>query len=607
MKLFPILGLPLLLVGGGQLPVRADAPPPRIAITKLSELPPHTYLIQGKPSEVVQDRAAMLTLAAAVEKDLRADLAKYDIQDKTALKRFYGSLSVIALLRKDYPAAREANAKVKELQEKTSEKLMSGVLTGAYMDAMEQPGADFHATFRARFAAALRALPYQDVQDQLKSMKGGLEVVSENLMLGGIAAGLDPAIKDGRMSQDLANALVGAALQLELIVPNKPDLLAALGGVLDANRTVAKAEIWAAREVTLDAKANLTPVVVGIWDSGVDVALFKDQLWSDPKDPSVHGQAFTLHSDPSKDLLMPLAGTPEALQASKQALKGFMDLQANVDSAEAGQLKKAMATLPRDQVKPFVEGLGQYANFAHGTHVAGISAKGNPAARILVSRLTFDYHMIPEKPTLEQAGKDAKAQVEAVAYFKANGVKVVNMSWGGSLKSIDLALEMNGAGGTPEERRALAKKLYDLGYQALYKAVQATPDTLFVIAAGNADNDVKFDENCPSSFHLPNVLVVGAVDQAGEQTGFTSFGNVDVFADGFEVDSVLPGGERLKLSGTSMAAPQVTNLAAKLWAVHPALSVAAVKDLIVKSADETRSGAATLRLINPKRALEMAK
>lgn len=606
MKLLPILSLPLLLAAGG-LPTHAQAPAGKIQITKLSDLPPHSYVIQGKPSEVIQNHEAMLALALAVEKDLRADLEKYDIQDKTALKRFYGSLSAIALLKKDYPEARTMNARVKDLQEKPGDRLLSGVIPGAYMDAMEQPGADFHATFHALLSKRLGGLPYKEVQDSLKGMKGGLEVASANLMLGGIAAGLDPVIKDGKLSQDLAGALVGAALNFDVILPNKADIIASLDEVLKANQTVAKADIWADRDVALKADQKLSPVVVGIWDSGVDISLFKNQLWSDPKNKALHGIAWTLHSEPAKELMMPLEGKPEEIQAAKQALKGFMDLQANLDTPEATALKKHLATLPQNQVKPFVEGLGQYGNYSHGTHVAGISAKGNPAVRLLVDRITFDYHMIPEKPTVEQAEKDARAGSQSVAYFKAHGVKVVNMSWGGDLKSIDMALEMNQAGGTPEERRALAKKLYDIGYQSLYKAIQGAPNTLFVIAAGNSNNNVKFDEVFPSSFHLPNVLVVGAVDQAGEQTSFTSFGNVDVFASGFEVDSYIPGGDRMKLSGTSMAAPQVTNLAAKLWALHPKLSVTSVKDLIVKSADEKKAGDVTLRLLNPKHALEMAK
>ncbi len=136
--------------------------------------------------------------------------------------------------------------------------------------------------------------------------------------------------------------------------------------------------------------------------------------------------------------------------------------------------------------------------------------------------------------------------------------------------------------------------------------MKAAPNILFVIAAGNSNNDVKFDEVMPSSFKLPNILVAGAVDQAGEQTSFTSFGNVDVYSNGFEVVCVVPGGYRMKLIGTSMSAPNVTNLAAKLWATNPKLTVDQVKLLIVKSADEKKSGEKSIRLMNPKASISAA-
>ena len=56
---------------------------------------------------------------------------------------------------------------------------------------------------------------------------------------------------------------------------------------------------------------------------------------------------------------------------------------------------------------------------------------------------------------------------------------------------------------------------------------------------------------------------------------------VNVHADGFEVESTIPGGQRLKFSGTSMAAPQVTNLAGKLFALDPALTPESAKALIL--------------------------
>ena len=102
------------------------------------------------------------------------------------------------------------------------------------------------------------------------------------------------------------------------------------------------------------------------------------------------------------------------------------------------------------------------------------------------------------------------------------------------------------------------------------------------------------------------MITVGAVDQAGDRTSFTSFGkNVEVYANGFEVDSYIPGGDRLKFSGTSMASPNVANLAAKLFAVKPSLKPQEVVALIKQGAE--KGGRENFTLIHPKRTGELVK
>lgn len=532
----------------------------------------------------------------------------------------FSTLLTIAMLKEDYAAARPLVIQIRDLQDKPAQKLTSGLLAEAVMKAHESGAGDLRAAIRSNFEASLRALPYSEVQEVLKSNKGSFEILSLGLVQGSLQASMDPAFQNGTISQDLASGLIQAGYTALDVVPMKDDVVAAYAAVLDANKTVQKADIWAARDVTLDDSAKLSPVVVGIWDSGVDVSLYGKQLWSNPKEipgngkdddkdgyvDDVNGIAWSLHSDKETPLLFDIDKEIPNKDVYKGDLKGFEDLQANLDTPEATALKQKLSGLTPDQVKPLVEGLQAYAQYAHGTHVSGIAAQGNPAARLMACRITFDYHAIPEKPTLEQTVKDADAMAKSVAYFKAHGARVVNMSWGGDLKSIEKALELNHAGGTPEERRALARKLYDIGYKKLFDAIKGDPTTLYVIAAGNSDNDVKFDEVMPSSFKLPNVLVAGAVDQAGDQTSFTSFGNVDVYSSGFEVESYVPGGEKMKLSGTSMAAPNVTNLAAKLWAMNPKLTVDQVKQYIVQSAEEKKAGEKTIRLLNPKASISAA-
>ena len=77
---------------------------------------------------------------------------------------------------------------------------------------------------------------------------------------------------------------------------------------------------------------------------------------------------------------------------------------------------------------------------------------------------------------------------------------------------------------TRRTRKAIAAKLFAIERQSLYDAIKSAPDILFICAAGNADSNSSFNEMIPSSFKLPNLLTVGAVDQAGDEASFTSYG-----------------------------------------------------------------------------------
>jgi subtilisin family serine protease len=186
---------------------------------------------------------------------------------------------------------------------------------------------------------------------------------------------------------------------------------------------------------------------------------------------------------------------------------------------------------------------------------------------------------------------------QIVESFKAAHVRVVNMSWRYGPGFFESALAFHGVGKDGEERKKLAQQLFDIERDAMKAAFQSAPEILFVAGAGNEDNSADFVEYIPAGLELPNLLTAGAVDRAGEETSFSTFGKtVVVHANGFEVDSVIPGGERLKLSGTSMAAPQVANLAAKLFALDPKLSATQVKAMILAGAERT----GRVNLINPK-------
>jgi subtilisin family serine protease len=137
--------------------------------------------------------------------------------------------------------------------------------------------------------------------------------------------------------------------------------------------------------------------------------------------------------------------------------------------------------------------------------------------------------------------------------------------------------------------------------------ISGSPGILFITSAGNSDNDVKFDEFYPSSYEYPNLLSVGAVDVAGDETSFTSLGKVDIYANGFEVESFVPGGDRIRFNGTSMSSPQVLNLASKLLALDSDLSVGELRDLILDAADERALASRTIRLMNPEASVALLR
>jgi|CZKI01.1.fsa_nt_gi hypothetical protein len=585
-------------------PRAEGAPVSRKTVETADDLPRHTYKVSEAPSVILNDDAAFTALAAEVRRDIDADLLGYDIRDRTTLQGYKATQLALLMLGGGYDASERLIGELRVLEEKPSLKLTTGIVAEAWVGARRAKvrQEDFARAFQANLSAAVQRLPWDIVQDDIKQTKAGFEVRSPALVIGTVQQEIDPAaLKTGAISESVARRLVAMRNQLVNYLPYRAQIVAALDGVVAAHRIV-KPDRWTARLVTLPPDAKAVPVGVGVWDSGVDMDIFRDRLVTDAQ--GRHGIAFDLHSNPVPDLIFPLGDAQAHLQETIARVKGFEDLRASVDSPEAADLKRYMSGLKADQVRPTLESLNLVHNWAHGTHVAGISFAGNPFARLVIGRITFDFHLVPETPTLEQARKDAAAYQETVEYFKSNGVRVVNMSWGGSLKSVEEALEANGAGGTAEERKKLARQIFDVGTAGLLAALRQAPGILFVVAAGNSDNDVKFDEFVPSSFQLPNMITVGAVDQAGEETSFSSFGPmVNVHANGYDVESYIPGGRRLKFSGTSMASPQVTNLAAKLFALDPALTPEDARALILSGCE--RSG--RVNLVNPAKSVELLR
>ncbi len=203
----------------------------------------------------------------------------------------------------------------------------------------------------------------------------------------------------------------------------------------------------------------------------------------------------------------------------------------------------------------------------HGTHVAGIigGVRGTPGGIDGIAT-GVKIMMVRTVPDGDERDKDI---ANAIRYAVNNGANVINMSFGKGFSPEKVAVD-------------------DAVKYADSKGV------LMVHAAGNDGENLAEKPSFPTPAYLSggrpnNWIEVGASSWKGLDSLAAPFSNygkaqVDVFAPGVDILSTVPGGGYERESGTSMAAPVVTGLAAMLMSYYPSLSAADVKRIILDSA-----------------------
>jgi len=567
--------------------------PSAAPVTRAADLPPITVPTSYAPRTLFEGESGpLLALAEEAAKQAETQLQTFQIADNATRLLLIEVKKLPDYVRRDAAALRAKSLEQSALAQSPSDRLGLELALPAEITARcgQQDAGPALAEWLGRRLAAAPPEVAQPLARQLRSLYADSLSNPSAVRQEVILKALDTAARKakGQWPGGLVQGLVRFRWEQECLESVAADLLKGVDAFLAGSASAAAPDIWQARSLTLEPGAAARLVRVAIWDTGVDLSLFK----AAPGASFAFNGAGAITEGP---LLKDVKGDDAALV---QWLQGRADFLAGLPTPAADAYAAHVKALSAKEVEAFGKRLQSIASASHGTATASVALEGNPFAELVaVADQRIDFW---KQEDIDKLDRRTAAYQAVFEKLRALGVRVVNFSWGLSpslFEELLLRLKVS----DPGARRSQGKQYFALEKAALDAAIRGAPDILFVAAAGNQRNDASFADLIPSGLSAPNLITVGAVDQAGRAAGFTTRGpTVVLFAKGVDTPVRLPGGMRSTLSGTSFAAPQVTNAAAKLFALKPELTPAEVRTLLLQTAT-TENG---LPLLNAKAAAE---
>jgi len=210
------------------------------------------------------------------------------------------------------------------------------------------------------------------------------------------------------------------------------------------------------------------------------------------------------------------------------------------------------------------------ASHWHGTHVAGtIAASQNNG--IGIAGVANNVKIMAIRVVPDDSDELDSNIVEGYKYAAKMGAKIINCSFG----------KKNNEGG--------------MVVRDVINEIGAKYGVLVIASAGNdsqapffyANNDV--NPKYPASFDSTNLMVIASSTISGSLSPFSNIGptTVDVASPGSNVYSTINGNSYSMASGTSMAAPNASGVAAMVLGYNPKLTPEEVKDILIKTTVKT--------------------
>jgi len=373
---------------------------------------------------------------------------------------------------------------------------------------------------------------------------------------------------------------------------------------------------------------------VAIIDSGVDFKheAYDGNMWTNPNGSTTvdgvtyngdtHGWNFAENNNQIIDY--------KYLGTFSQDCYKMFEVQGKILTGTATEEEIAWYKGKRSD-QTFLKELQKFGNFIHGTHVTGISTDQSTAAKIVGMKLIPTE--VPGSAWVNQfrdekgnpmvslmlqmvAQRQGQLLTNVGKYTHAVKAEVANGSFGTSVPAVkpvvaQLVKQITGTDPTEAETEEYAKELVTAMIAESKKFVGAATNTLFVFAAGNDGSNNDQLPVSPANVEAENKIVVAATLGTEKLATFSNHGiKVDVAAPGVIIKSAIPGNQYLELSGTSMAAPFVTNVAARLKDLNPSLSPAGLKRLLCETVDVKpwlQGKVRTSGIVNPHRAYKAAE